>query len=100
MLEWLAYQLPWRVWIIVAVLVVGIVYRLFGLRNALVAAGAFAAAVFLNRARQQGWKDREARIREDRLKAARDRKDSDDEIDRLGADQRNSEWDRWLRDKR
>jgi hypothetical protein len=100
MLEWLAYQLPWWVWIAAAAVVVAVVYRFFGLRNALAAAGALAGAIFLNRARQQGWKDREAKIREDRLEAVKERKASDDEIDRMGADQRNSQWDRWLRDKR
>jgi hypothetical protein len=98
MLEWLAYQVPWWVWAVLAIVVIGFLHRFIGLRNALVAAGIAAAAIFHTRARQQGWKDREDRIEQDKAKAIVKRRESDAEIDQMDSAGRDAEWDRWLRD--
>jgi len=68
---------------------------------ALAAAGAllFLAFAYL-RARQDGKNAAMIEQARKRADAARQKKESDDEVDRMGADRRRGELGRWMRDKR
>ena len=99
MMEWIAYQVPWWVWAIAALVVLALVHQFVGLRTALIAAGIAAVAIFHNRARQQGWQEREAKIAKDRAKAVSDRRNTDAEVDQMDRAGRDAEWDRWMRDR-
>lgn len=68
---------------------------------ALAAAGAllFLSFAYL-RARQDGKNAAMLEQARKRADAARQRKESDDEVDRMGADRRHDELGRWMRDKR
>lgn len=98
--DWLLYAVPWWVWLIAVAVAVGLVHRLIGFRNALVAAAVAVAAILQVRARQQGRQDKERELDAERLRSMRDRRESDAKVDRLDDNGRNSEWSKWLRDKR
>lgn len=77
----------------------GVLARIKG--YALAAAGAllFLAFAYL-RARQDGKNAAALEHARARADAARKKKESDDEVDRMGADLRRDELGRWMRDKR
>lgn len=97
--DWLLYVVPWWVWLIVAAVAVGLVHRLIGFRNALVAAAVAVAAILQVRARQQGRQDKERELDAERLRSMRDRRESDAKVDQLDSAGRDREWNTWLRDK-
>ncbi|MBD9540093.1 hypothetical protein IB276_11575 [Ensifer sp. ENS04] len=67
---------------------------------ALAIAGAVVFLVFAYlRARQDGKNAALAEQRRKQLDAMKQRKESDDEIDRMGADRRGDELGRWMRDR-
>ena len=66
MWQWILYTVPWWVWAVLGLIVVGAVQYFWGWQKALAALSAVAAVVLLGRARQQGW---EAKVKAD-LKAA------------------------------
>lgn len=77
----------------------GILARIKG--YALAAAGAFLFLAFAYfRARQDGKNAAMLEQARKRADAARQKKESDDEVDRMGADRRRDELGRWMRDKR
>lgn len=67
---------------------------------ALAVAGAVVFLVFAYlRARQDGKNAAIAEQRRRQLDAMKQKKESDDEVDRMGADGRRDELDRWMRDR-
>lgn len=58
MWQWIAYTVPWWVWAILALIIVGAVQYFWGWQKALAALGVLAGVVLLGRARQQGWQDK------------------------------------------
>lgn len=61
MIEWLIYAVPWWVWAAVGLTVALVIHQTFGFKAAAVAVVVAIAGVFQARARQQGWKDAQAR---------------------------------------
>ena len=55
------YRVPWFVYAGLGLVVVGVIYRLFGWRGALAALAAVVAVFGYQKGAQQGYKDREAR---------------------------------------
>lgn len=97
--DWLLYAVPWWFWLIAVTVAVGLVHRLIGFRNALVAAAVVVAAILQVRARQQGRQDKERELDAERLRSMRDRRETDAKIDQLDSAGRDREWNTWLRDK-
>jgi hypothetical protein len=60
MIAWLLYQVPWWVWALLGLAVVGAIQRAIGWRNAIAAAAVIGAALFGHRSRQRGYQDRQA----------------------------------------
>ena len=58
MWQWIAYSVPWWVWALLGLVVVGAIQYFVGWKKALAALGVLAAIVLLGRARQQGWQDK------------------------------------------
>lgn len=56
--QWLIYSVPWPVWAVLGLIIVGAVQYFWGWQKALAALGVLAAVVLLGRARQQGWEDK------------------------------------------
>ena len=56
--QWLAYSVPWWVWLLLGLTVAGAIQYFWGWKKALAALIGVLAIVFLQRARQQGWKDK------------------------------------------
>lgn len=99
MIAHLADLLPWWVYAVFLGVVVLVVGRIFGLRWALGAAALVVAALFYRKGRDDGRKVVEDEEKDARIEAIGKRKESDDEVDRMGGTQRDAEWGKWLRDK-
>lgn len=56
--QWIMYSVPWPVWAVLGLIVVGAVQYFWGWQKALAALGVVAAVVLLGRSRQQGWEDK------------------------------------------
>jgi len=56
--NWIIYSVPWWVWTILGLIIVGAVQYFWGWQKALAALGVVAAVVLLGRSRQQGWEDK------------------------------------------
>lgn len=56
--QWILYSVPWWVWLILGLIIVGAVQYFWGWQKALAALGVVAAVVLLGKSRQQGWEDK------------------------------------------
>ncbi|MFG1464228.1 hypothetical protein V5F77_15160 [Xanthobacter sp. DSM 24535] len=99
LLDWIAYQLPWWVLAIPALVAVLAVARLAGLRAAVTVGLAAAAILIGRRGAQQGWAAREAKGERDAqtaIERARDARAA--ALRRDGVAERLRDDDGWRRD--
>lgn len=97
MMDWLISLVPWWAWLIAAILAVVTVWRLFGWQGALAAAAGFIAALSYGKGRSEGKAVIEAEQSRARLDAVKRRKEVDDEINSLGAQDVDEQLKRWNR---
>jgi hypothetical protein len=76
----------------------GLLARIKGYALAVAGAVVFLAFAYF-RARQDGKNAALAEQRRKQLDAMKNKKESDDEVDRMGADRRGDELGRWMRDR-
>lgn len=76
----------------------GLLARIKGYALAVAGAVVFLAFAYF-RARQDGKNAVIAEQRRKQLDAMKNKKESDDEVDRMGADRRGDELGRWMRDR-
>lgn len=85
-MNWLTYNLPIEVWVIGGLGLVFTVWRFFGLQNAIGAIIAFLLFIANVKGRQEGWKSREQKGRDDANKSIRDARNARADSDRLNSD--------------
>lgn len=80
-------------------MLVSLFSRIKGYATAAIGAVLFLAFAYF-KARQDGKNAAEAAQARKQAEAIKRKKESDDEVDRMGADARRNDLDRWMRDKR
>lgn len=98
MFEWLVSLVPWWLWLVLAAIAIGAVWRLFGWRGAIAAAGLILPVLGFRWATNLGAERERSKATDRNLNAMKDRKEIDDEIDQLGSNDVDERFARWMRD--
>jgi hypothetical protein len=98
MMDWLLNLIPWWAYLIAGAVAVVAVWRLLGWQSALAALAGLVAILGYGKGRNDAYRDAQGRSDQNNLKASRNRKEIDDEIDQLGSNDIDERLSRWLRD--
>lgn len=99
-MTWLLDLVPWWAWLLLAAVAVGTVWRLLGWQGALVAAAGLLAAMGYGKGSADASREAQSRIDWRNAEATKHRKEIDDEVDQMGSTDLDSNYSKWLRDRR
>lgn len=99
MIDWLLNLVPWWAYLIAAAIALGAVWRILGWQGALVAAAGLLAALGYGKGRADASAADQSERRERDIQSMKTRKETDDEINQMGAADIDERLARWLRDK-